>query len=164
MKFTTSLSIFLGASAAVNAARPASEVFNRINKRQPVIEKASSEPFKHPRLQKRASPFLNNATQSEDTRIGVMGIQANRIRRQSSLSMEAPFLTFLSILASHTRVCYPSRAPPTRPENYSSGERHPVEVRCKSLTESSQVLPFKQPQRDKRDCSLVQRRTWMLVP
>lgn len=75
MKFTTSLSIFLGASAAVNAARPASDVFNRINKRQPVIEKASSEPFKHPRLQKRASPFLNNATQSKDLELGAMELR-----------------------------------------------------------------------------------------
>lgn len=85
MKFSTTLSICLGASAVVNAARPASEVFNRINKRQPVIEKASSEPFKHPRLQKRASPFLNNATQSKDTPIDGTRIEANRIRRQSSL-------------------------------------------------------------------------------
>lgn len=71
MRFSlTCLSALFCATAAI-AARPHHVInaFNRIEKRAPVVEKREqSRPFKNPRLQKRASRFLNNATKSESSK------------------------------------------------------------------------------------------------
>ena len=59
---------FLGAllcAASVVAINPADKVFGRAAHKKPVIEKRhSSQPFKNPVLQKRASKFLNANTES----------------------------------------------------------------------------------------------------
>jgi len=47
------------------AAGNAIHAFKRVERRQPVIERADPiAGFKNPRLQKRASPYLNNVTES----------------------------------------------------------------------------------------------------
>ena len=59
----------LGLAASVGASSsPGRNVFERAEKltaKSPIIEKREiGKPFEHPRLQKRASPYLNNATES----------------------------------------------------------------------------------------------------
>ena len=77
MRFSlTCLSALFCVTAAI-AARSHHPInaFNRMEKRAPVVEKREqSQPFKNPRLQKRASRFLNNATKSESSK----GIFASR--------------------------------------------------------------------------------------
>lgn len=57
----------LGLTASVAASSPGRNVFERANNlKAPIIEKRQADkPFEHPRLQKRASPYLNNVTESE---------------------------------------------------------------------------------------------------
>jgi carboxypeptidase D len=60
----------LGLAASVTASSsPGRNVFDRaeqLRAKAPIIEKREiGKPFEHPRLQKRASPYLNNVTESE---------------------------------------------------------------------------------------------------
>lgn len=59
----------LGLAASVSASSPGRNVFERaeqLRAKAPIIEKREiGKPFEHPRLQKRASPYLNNVTESE---------------------------------------------------------------------------------------------------
>jgi carboxypeptidase D len=60
----------LGLAASVTAtSSPGRNVFERaeqLRAKAPIIEKREiGKPFEHPRLQKRASPYLNNVTESE---------------------------------------------------------------------------------------------------
>jgi carboxypeptidase D len=59
----------LGLAASVSASSPGRNVFERaeqLRAKSPIIEKREiGKPFEHPRLQKRASPYLNNVTESE---------------------------------------------------------------------------------------------------
>lgn len=71
MRFSlTCLSALFCATAAIAArSHHAINAFNRVEKRAPVVEKREQpQPFKNPRLQKRASRFLNNATESESSK------------------------------------------------------------------------------------------------
>jgi carboxypeptidase D len=59
----------LGLAASVTASSsPGRNVFDRaeqLRAKAPIIEKREiGKPFEHPRLQKRASPYLNNVTES----------------------------------------------------------------------------------------------------
>ena len=60
----------LGLAVSVSASSsPGRNVFERaeqLRAKAPIIEKREiGKPFEHPRLQKRASPYLNNVTESE---------------------------------------------------------------------------------------------------
>lgn len=63
------LGALLGLCATIGAASHGSHgthAFKRAENKAPVIEKRSlSKPFENPRLQKRASPYLNNVTESK---------------------------------------------------------------------------------------------------
>ena len=60
------LGALLGICATVGATSHGANAFKRIENKAPVIEKRSlDKPFTNPRLQKRASPYLNNVTQSK---------------------------------------------------------------------------------------------------
>ena len=66
MKFLQSCVSALLCATAVAAANPADKAFGKAASKQPVIEKReAAQPFKNPVLQKRASKYLNSATESE---------------------------------------------------------------------------------------------------
>lgn len=56
MKFLAAFGAFLGAASAYSAT----EAMAKAQKPRPIIERASPAGFQHPRLQKRASPYLND--------------------------------------------------------------------------------------------------------
>lgn len=61
------LGVVLGLCATIDAASGAhgANAFKRVENKAPVIEKRTlNKPFENPRLQKRASPYLNNVTES----------------------------------------------------------------------------------------------------
>lgn len=60
------LSGFAGLCLNVAKAANAIDTFKRIERSAPIIERRNGfEPFKNARLQKRASPYLNNVTSSK---------------------------------------------------------------------------------------------------
>ena len=65
MRFALPCLTALFCAAAVAAINPADKAFGRAAHKKPVIEKGrTSQPFKNPVLQKRASKFLNANTES----------------------------------------------------------------------------------------------------
>ena len=66
MKFSLSCVSALLCVSSVVAVNPADKAFGRVAQKQPVIEKREAlQPFKNPVLQKRASKYLNSATESK---------------------------------------------------------------------------------------------------
>lgn len=69
----------LGLAASVSASSPGRNVFERaeqLRAKAPIIEKREiGKPFEHPTLRKRASPYLNNVTESESLFLSAIRVQ-----------------------------------------------------------------------------------------
>ena len=141
----------LGLAASVGASSsPGRNVFERAEKltaKSPIIEKREiGKPFEHPGLQKRASPYLNNATES-------MSLSSRRICRTHTDHSHRVLGQRISYSRCQVRC---RRVVRWSPAHQWCCQRDP---RAFLL-----VLPFDQPQRYRRNRHLVQRWSRMQFP